>query len=349
MCFDYVINVMEARRFANKYKPFPSTDVKKLAKRLDMNSLQKSRRKDEPLSGLVVLISLIIINAGTCGAESSGEYLQKVMIELQELNVPSNVVTHDRLSMNPDFNHADYQDSRTQYNSYRKLSAHNNAHQELQPNAHQNVQKSAANLPAEDMAQLASNNILQYYAVRDSDATAANYPKVKQPEQPLAYTRMDLAALYKKALERGSAISLSALAQTLNAAGGGNVPQVSTQLRLPLKYPMYNYYFFPLKSFASELQRDHHQTSAIGPIYAATENMENTENGSQKQLVNPLFVAIGTFISMALLFMMGVLFLPKLPHFQLFNARVVDDDFQRLTAFVTNAMDSDMLKKFPRS
>lgn len=68
---------------------------------------------------------------------------------------------------------------------------------------------------------------------------------------------------------------------------------------------------------------------------------------NQKQLMNPLFMAIGTFISMAVLFMMGVLFLPKLPHFDLFNARVADDDFLRLTAFVTNAIDRhNVLEKF---
>ncbi|KYN41580.1 hypothetical protein ALC56_03992 [Trachymyrmex septentrionalis] len=70
-------------------------------------------------------------------------------------------------------------------------------------------------------------------------------------------------------------------------------------------------------------------------MYAAMETTEST----QKQLMNPLFVAIGTFISMALLFMMGVLFLPKLPHLELFNARLVDnDDFLRLTTFVMNAI-----------
>lgn len=73
------------------------------------------------------------------------------------------------------------------------------------------------------------------------------------------------------------------------------------------------------------------------PVFAATETAESTH----KQLMNPLFVAIGTFISMALLFMMGVLFLPKLPHFELFNARGADnDDFQRLTNFVLNAIDA---------
>lgn len=56
-------------------------------------------------------------------------------------------------------------------------------------------------------------------------------------------------------------------------------------------------------------------------------------------MMNPLFLAIGTFISMALLFMMGVLFGPKIPNFQLFNARAADDDFQRLMTLIMNAMD----------
>lgn len=74
----------------------------------------------------------------------------------------------------------------------------------------------------------------------------------------------------------------------------------------------------------------------IVPMYAATETTETT----QKQLMNPLFVAIGTFISMALLFMMGVLFLPKLPHLDVFKGRVADnDDLLRLTTFVMNAID----------
>lgn len=287
------------------------------------------RSKPSRAARLAVLISLIIVNARSCGAESSGEYLQKAMIELQELNLPSNSLTmYDRLSsMNLGYRQGGYHD----HNRYRKVST-NNVHQDI-------LQKQIAGVPVEhvDMAHSAANSIAQYYAIRDSTA-AASYPKVKQPE-PLAFTRAELAALYKKALEKGSAISMTALTQALNAAGGngngnGNASPQADHPQLPVK-PMYNYYFFPLKSFASELQRDHHQ-AALVPMYAATETAETT----QKQLMNPLFVAIGTFISMALLFMMGVLFLPKLPHLELFNARVADnDDFLRLTTFVMNAID----------
>ncbi|KAL0128070.1 hypothetical protein PUN28_003360 [Cardiocondyla obscurior] len=273
-------------------------------------------------------MSLIIVNARACGAETSGEYLQKAMIELQELNMPSNSLTmYDRLSsMNLGYRHANYYDHRLQDNRYRKISTNN---------VPQDVQKPMG-VPIEhmDTAHSSANNIAQYYAVRDPTAEAS-YPKMKQPE-PLAFTRAELAALYKKALEKGSAISVASLTQALNAANGnGDTSPQAGHLQLPVK-PMYNYYFFPLKSFASELQRDHHQTAMV-PIYAATETTEST----QKQLMNPLFVAIGTFISMALLFMMGVLFLPKLPHLELFKARVADsnDDFLRLTTLVMNAID----------
>ncbi|EFN66972.1 hypothetical protein EAG_15329 [Camponotus floridanus] len=290
-----------------------------------------SSRRAKSSWRFAALISLIIINTRLCGAETSGEYLQKAMIELQELNVPSNSITmHDRLSTNH-YQYTGYQDDYSQDNIHRKLST-NNVHQNIRPQ-----EKPIANNAFAEQAQSATNNIMQYYAVHPVEpTTAASYPKVKQAE-PLVLTRAKLAALYKQALEKGSAISVAALTQALNAAGNGNTtPQVG-HLQLPAKYPLYNYYFFPLKSFASELQGDHNQQqAAIVPIYTATETAGNT----QKQLMNPLFVAIGTFISMALLFMMGVLFLPKLPHFELFNARVADnDDFLRLATFVMNAID----------
>jgi len=97
----------------------------------------------------------------------------------------------------------------------------------------------------------------QTFQVHDP-AIAINYPKIKQPE-PLTFTRAELAALYKKALEKGSTISLASLTQALNAAG--NTPSQVGHLQSPIKQPMYNYYFFPFKSFASELQREHRQTA----------------------------------------------------------------------------------------
>ena len=99
---------------------------------------------------LAILISLII-NIRSCVAESSGEYLQKAMIELQELNVPSNSLTmYDRLSsMN-----LSYQQGYHDYNRHRKISINN---------VHQGVQKAIADVPVEP-----AGSIIQHYAVRKS-------------------------------------------------------------------------------------------------------------------------------------------------------------------------------------
>ena len=79
------------------------------------------------------------------------------MIELQELNVPSNSLTmHDRLSIqNLDYPQAGYQD-----HTYRKLSS-DTAQQDIKE---QDTQKPTASAPA-DLTHSAANNILQYYAV----------------------------------------------------------------------------------------------------------------------------------------------------------------------------------------
>ncbi|KYN24370.1 hypothetical protein ALC57_04032 [Trachymyrmex cornetzi] len=149
---------------------------------------------------------------------------------------------YDRLSSSMNLG---YQQNYHDYNRHRKVSINN---------VHQGVEKAIADVPIEP-----GGSIIQHYAVRDSTAMTS-HPKMKQPE-PLAFTRAELAALYKKALEKGSAISVASLMHALNAAGGnGNTPSEAGHPQLPVK-PMYNYYFFPLKSFASELQRDHHQAA----------------------------------------------------------------------------------------
>lgn len=101
---------------------------------------------------------LIIVNVRSCNAETSGEYLQKVMIELQELNVPSNSLTmRDRLSTNLDHPHAGYH-ARPD-NTYRKLSS-DSVHQDIK---HQDIQKPTASVPV-DLTHSAAN-VVQYYAV----------------------------------------------------------------------------------------------------------------------------------------------------------------------------------------
>lgn len=109
---------------------------------------------------LVLLLSLIIVNGQTDSTESSGEYLQKVMIELQELNVPSSVAMHNPLTMN-----LDYQNNED--NTYRKISNNDAQEQLLHQEKYQKLQKPIESSPIDhtDMDQSAANNIVQYYAV----------------------------------------------------------------------------------------------------------------------------------------------------------------------------------------
>lgn len=121
-----------------------------------MNLSRRSRA-----TRLTVLISLIIINTRLCVAESSGEYLQKAMIELQELNMPSNSLTmYDRLSsMN-----LGYQQGYHDHNKHRKVGINN---------VHQGVQKAIADVPVESTG----NIIRQYYAVRKFTLNESNLQK----------------------------------------------------------------------------------------------------------------------------------------------------------------------------
>ena len=57
---------------------------------------------------------------------------------------------------------------------------------------------------------------------------------------------------------------------------------------------------------------------------------------SKKQMTNPLFVAVSSFIGMALLFMVGVLIFPKLGGFR---PREQQDDFLQLVQIVAEAID----------
>ena len=78
--------------------------------------------------------------------------------------------------------------------------------------------------------------------------------KIREPEV-LGFTRAELAAMYKSALQKGSTISLSSLT---NALSSGEIPQVTqTHVEFPIKQPLYQYYFFPLKTFMSEFKKDY--------------------------------------------------------------------------------------------
>lgn len=124
-------------------------------------SLQQSSKQFQ----LVALLLLIFVNTRSSEAETSGEYLQKVMIELQELNVPSSsAAMHDQLSTNLNYQHAGYQNDHSQNNARRKLGF-NSAHQTTD----QDVQKPIASVTVAQKDKTPVTNIVQYYAVRERE------------------------------------------------------------------------------------------------------------------------------------------------------------------------------------
>jgi hypothetical protein len=73
---------------------------------------------------------------------------------------------HDRLSMNLDYPHASYHGHARPDNTYRKLSSES-AYQDIK---HQDTQKPTASVP-DDLTHSASNNVVQYYAVSQTQLT----------------------------------------------------------------------------------------------------------------------------------------------------------------------------------
>lgn len=107
----------------------------------------------------LALIALKAADARTpARGESSGEYLQKVMFQLQEFNVPSSVKVHDRL------------------NDYKSNEKQGYAVQRINMNARQTVQRYRNHtfprynvLPSEkiDLRRVDSESISQYYQVKE--------------------------------------------------------------------------------------------------------------------------------------------------------------------------------------
>ncbi|XP_076242400.1 uncharacterized protein LOC143184210 [Calliopsis andreniformis] len=272
---------------------------------------------------LIVVKPMDAKNQGN--GESSGEYLQKVMVQLQEFNLPSPVNVYDRISPNNGYNMVP-----------KNRDKQSVGLQRINMNSEQNIKKY-------------KNHSFPYYNIladeimalrrADTESIPPHYQpqapiitKVKEPEA-LGFTRAELAAMYKSALEKGSTTSLSSLTNALSA---GEMPHVTnTHVELPVKQPLYQYYFFPLKTFMSEFRKDHGYKTI--PV-AAFDNTEAAQT-TQTQLSSPLFVAISTFVTMAIVFMMSVLFLPKLPQFDILHSRAIHDDFFYLSNVVTNAID----------
>ncbi|XP_051161097.1 uncharacterized protein LOC127281428 isoform X2 [Leptopilina boulardi] len=152
-------------------------------------------------------------------------------------------------------------------------------------------------------------------------------------EEPLGMTKIQLAAMYENALKKGSPVGLVPLL-TNSISSQGKTPRVtSNQLEIPTS-PQYSYYFFPLQSFGNELRNNYGYKTIPDNVMQDTKIME-----TNKEMTNPLFVAVSSFIGMALLFMMGVLLFPQVKNFVPREQRE-NDLLLQLTTFVLEAVDS---------
>nr|XP_033338598.1 uncharacterized protein LOC117227449 [Megalopta genalis] len=276
----------------------------------------------------LALVMLKLVRARMQGIESSGEYLQKAMMQLQEFNVPPPVNVYERLASGNGYNNLaadEKQAHRVQrINMHPRHKYKNQSHHVLLAERADALRYDAESLPSR-------------YQPYSSAMT-----KVQEPEL-LGFTRAELASMYKNALERGSAMNLQSLTNALSTGELPNVPQ--TPVEFPVKSPGYQYYFFPLKSFVSEFKKDH----GYKTIPPAVFNSSPAPLSTQSLLTSsPLFVAISTFVTMAVLFMMSVLFLPRLPAIEaLLQSREIQDDFLHLSSAIVNAIDRyNLLESF---
>ncbi|XP_076643390.1 uncharacterized protein LOC143353737 [Halictus rubicundus] len=269
----------------------------------------------------LALVMLKLVRARMQGtAESSGEYLQKAMIQLQEFNVPPPVNVYDRLSWANNYNNlADEEKQAVQVqriNMHPRQKYKNQSYHVLLAERADTLRYGAENLPS-------------HYQPYSSAIT-----KLQEPDT-LGFSRAELAAMYQKALERGTTVNLQTLTNALSTGDLSQVPQ--THVEFPVKSPNYQYYFFPLKSFMSKYKKDH----GYKTIPPAVFNSPPAPLSTQSMLsASPLFVAISTFVTMAVLFMMSVLFLPRLPAIEaLLQSREIQDDFLHLSSAIVNAID----------
>ncbi|XP_043268113.1 uncharacterized protein [Venturia canescens] len=138
-------------------------------------------------------------------------------------------------------------------------------------------------------------------------------------------------AIYKHPIGKGNVGSLNALVDVLRHRQLQKI--MTNQLETRSPNPMYSYYFYPLKTVMNDIR---HGNNLFPAMHLRPETAASMEN-SQKDMGNPLFVAISGFIGMAILFMIGVLLFPRLTEFR--SRFAEDDKFLHLTKTVGEAID----------
>ncbi|XP_043483319.1 uncharacterized protein LOC122511861 [Leptopilina heterotoma] len=274
---------------------------------------------------IMPLLPLHAINA--IDKESSDVYLKTVMNELQTFNNP---LFHNQYEISSSSSPPDHSHSKISLRNGQKVGG---------GSIHNRYWKTSPDYYQFDYNQYPGNQISIKKIDNDFPIVTNNQGIVSRPqainkswkEEALGLTKIQLAAMYEKALQKGSPVGFAPLTTSLLAE---QAPKVTSSNQLEIPYsPQYSYYFFPLKSFGNELRNNYGYKTIPDNVMQETKIME-----TNKEMTNPLFVAVSSFIGMALLFMMGVLIFPQVRNFIPRNQQ--NDDLLQLTKIVFEAIDN---------
>lgn len=84
-----------------------------------------------------------------------------------------------------------------------------------------------------------------------------------QDSMVLGFTPDELAEMYRKAVDRGSALNYNAF---LNVVNKQQLPLTTSHANFNPSYvddPQYTYYFYPLESFRHKLNNYHHRPTGV--------------------------------------------------------------------------------------
>ncbi|XP_063218738.1 uncharacterized protein LOC134529000 [Bacillus rossius redtenbacheri] len=156
---------------------------------------------------------------------------------------------------------------------------------------------------------------------------------------PPAFSKEELVSLYQAAVQKGASLDLDQLfggdatssKLALQSLVPGDPPPADT-------VPGYYYYYYPIKSFVKNLQAESMQAQSAPEPSHATMMLVDATAGDRR--VDPLFVAMASFVSMALVFAFSTLFLPKFGSALRARGRL-PDELAGLTRAVLAALEGD--------
>ncbi|KAK6620225.1 hypothetical protein RUM44_006626 [Polyplax serrata] len=161
-----------------------------------------------------------------------------------------------------------------------------------------------------------------------------------EPEiPPLDLSKEELLALYQAAVAKATKLKFhegeSRPAGPPVIALDDDVSQVKPYHQGQVEGPLsgYYYYYFPIKSFATQKGHQKEQQSKpttslppAKPTPTPTQHLHVTMVDSSNKSVEPLFMAISSFIGMALMFFFSVILVPRFQKLRSKNAVFKDED-----------------------